>query len=119
MKESNIFSRLKMRFIGILQDAYSNNEKDLSFDYNADLDKRFENNMAKLQDAVILLDKAEDADDKVAAKVALVYIRVYAMNLSNFFEDFKDDADLLRSSSIWPDIPENYELPKHYNFPHK
>ncbi|XBS68903.1 hypothetical protein ABK905_20430 [Acerihabitans sp. KWT182] len=119
MKESNIFSKLKMRFIGILQAKFPNNGKYLSFDYNADLDQRFENNMIKLQDAIILLNEAEDADDKVAAKVALVYIRVYAMNLSNFFEDFKDDADLLRSSSIWPDIHENYQLPKHYNFPHK
>lgn len=119
MKEINIFSELKMKYIQILQDAFPNNEKELSFDYNADLDQRFESGMTKLQDAIILLKKAKDANDKIATKTALVYIRVYAMNLSNFFEDFKDDADLLRSSSIWPDIPENYELPEHYNFPHK
>jgi len=119
MKENKFFSELKVKYIQILHDVFPNAEKELSFDYNADLGQRFESGMTKLQDAIILLKKARDADDKTATLTALVYIRVYAMNLSNFFEDFKDDADLLRSSSIWPDIPENYKLPEHYNFPHK
>ncbi len=67
----------------------------------------------------MLLKKAKEADDKATTLAALVYIRVYSMQLSGFFEDIKDDADLLARSPNWPDLPENFKVPDQYNFPHK
>ena len=92
---------------------------DLLIDYTDDLDALYERNFQCFKDAKDLLNKAKANDDKVATQAALVYIRVYAMGLSSFFETFKDDADSFLKESIWPDIPEDYQVPEHYNFQHK
>jgi len=54
---------------------------------------------------------------KAAVQAALVYLRVYSMRLSVFFENIKDDTDLLLKNIDWSDIPDNYQVPEHYNFP--
>ncbi len=65
-----------MEYIQILQDIFPDNEKELSFDYNADFDQKFESGMTRLQDAIILLKKTRATNDKFATQAALVYIRV-------------------------------------------
>ncbi|WP_213993643.1 hypothetical protein [Sodalis sp. dw_96] len=119
MKKDIILNNLKINYIQILNEFYLNGDKDLSIDTNLDLDRELEKQISCLQDAVVLLGKTRDAEDEIATQAALVFIRVYAMRLSNFFEDIKDDADLLNSIPGWPEIPENYKIPEHYNFPHK
>ncbi|CAI1023370.1 Uncharacterised protein [Serratia liquefaciens] len=92
---------------------------DLLIDYNDKQDASFVRGLELLRDAKELLKQAKLNDDKIAMQAALVYIRVYAMGLSSFFDAFKEDADALLRSSEWPDIPEDYQVPEHYNYPHK
>lgn len=94
-------------------------QSDLLIDYSDKQDALLERDFECLKDAKELLKKTRLENDKIATQAALVYIRVYAMRLSSFFEAFKDDADSLLKASKWPDIPENYQLPEYYNFPHK
>lgn len=92
---------------------------DLLIDYNDQQDASFIRGLELLKNAKELLKQAKLNDDKIAMQAALVYIRVYAMGLSSFFDAFKEDADTLLRSSKWPDIPENYKIPEHYNYPNK
>ncbi|OVZ84548.1 hypothetical protein [Yersinia alsatica] len=94
-------------------------ESDLLVDYKAQQCASFHRQLELLGNAKEFLVKASLDGDKVAIQAALVYIRVYSMNLSSFFDAFKEDADSLLRSSDWPDIPEHYEIPVHYNCPIK
>ncbi|NHB90398.1 hypothetical protein ACSLVK_07265 [Photorhabdus tasmaniensis] len=89
---------------------------DLLIDYEDKQDALFERNFESLKNAKELLKQAKLNDDKIAMQAALVYIRVYAMGLSSFFDSFKEDADSLLKASDWPNIPENYQFPECYNY---
>jgi hypothetical protein len=119
MKNYIFLNELKNNYIQLLNEFYSSEDKDLSIDTNLDLDRDLEEQISCLKDAVVLLKKTRDADDKIATQAALIFIRIYAMGLSGFFENIKDDADFLNNASQWPAIPENYKIPEHYHFPHK
>ncbi|NIE72422.1 MULTISPECIES: hypothetical protein [unclassified Pantoea] len=119
-KEIN-FDELKDIYLQLLE-AMPNqpiNENDLLIDYSAQQCASFHRGLELLGNAKAFLEKARVNDDKIAMQVALVYIRVHSMNLSSFFDAFKEDADALLKSSDWPDIPEDYEIPSHYNYPVK
>jgi len=94
-------------------------EDELLIDYKAKQCASFHRGLELLGNAKEFLEKAKLNDDKVAIQAALVYIRVYSMNLSGFFDAFKEDADALLKSSDWPGIPEDYKIPAHYNYPTK
>ncbi|MQL49183.1 hypothetical protein GEA64_14975 [Photorhabdus khanii] len=115
------FNELKVRYLQLSEQIAKSpiNQDDLLIDYKDNLNDLFIRDLRLLKDAKDLLKKAQLVDDKVTIQAALVYIRVYSMRLSGFFEDFKDDADMFLKSSEWPDIPEDYQVPTHYNYPHK
>ncbi len=92
------------------------NEDELFVDYKAQQCLSFHHGLELLGNAKELLKKARLNDDKVTVQAALVYIRVYSMNLSSFFDAFKEDADALLKYSDWPSIPEDYKVPEHYNY---
>ncbi|MGE4879692.1 hypothetical protein [Yersinia enterocolitica] len=94
-------------------------ESDLLIDYKAQQCTSFHRGLELLGNAKELLEQAKLNDDKVTIQAALVYIRVYSMNLSGFFDAFKEDADALLRASDWPNIPEDYKIPEHYNSPIK
>ncbi|MFW5402485.1 hypothetical protein V2A85_22755, partial [Yersinia sp. 1252 StPb PI] len=94
-------------------------ESDLLIDYKAQQCASFYRGLELLGNAKELLEQAKLNDDKVTIQAALVYIRVYSMNLSGFFDAFKEDADALLRASDWPNIPEDYKIPEHYNSPIK
>ncbi len=94
-------------------------ESELLVDYKAQQCASFNRALELLNNAKDLLEKANSNDDKVTLQVALVFIRVYSMNLSSFFDAFKEDADTLLESTDWPSIPEDYKIPSHYNYPIK
>jgi hypothetical protein len=119
MKELIVFESIKDSYVQIIKDLSAEIDGELSINVDTDLDQKYNTYITKLQDAVSLLKKARDADDEIAIQAALVYIKVYTMRLSNFFEDFKNDALLLSKSTGWPEIPDNYQVPEQYNFPHK
>ena len=110
MNKSQIFNEIKDIYLRVMPAAISGSG-DLMVDYDIDLDKLFLSDTEKLFAATELLDKAKKSDDKAAVQAALVYIRVYSMRLSVFFENIKDDTDLLLKNIDWPDIPDNYQIP--------
>ncbi|WP_241645608.1 hypothetical protein [Rosenbergiella metrosideri] len=118
MNKSQIFNEIKDIYLRVMPAAISGSE-DLMVDYDIDLDKLFLSDTEKLFAATEFLDKAKKSDDKAAVQAALVYIRVYSMRLSVFFENIKDDTDLLLKNIDWSDIPEDYQVPEHYNFQHE
>ncbi|MBS9434687.1 hypothetical protein CE143_06815 [Photorhabdus luminescens] len=119
---------IKDLFFEMLNDSYHQLSKEISesnvtdnllIDYESDLNEMYLLDMHRLKEAICLLQKAQLIDDKITMQAALVYIRVHSMRLSGFFEDIKDDSDTFLKNSEWPNIPENYQVPEHYNYPNK
>ncbi|WP_413724595.1 hypothetical protein [Sodalis sp. RH16] len=119
MNKSLFMNELKDTYIQILQDFFAKNDRIVSMDIQLDLDQDFEEQINCLRDAVSLLKKAREADDKIATQAALLHISSYAMGLSSFFGNIDSDATKLLRAPQWPAIPENYKIPEHYHFPHK
>lgn len=94
------FDELKDTYLQLFK-AMSNQlvtENDILIDYKAQQCTSFHRGLELFGKTKVLLEKARLNDDKVSMKVALVYIRVYSMNLSRFFDAFKEDADTLLNS---------------------
>ncbi|PRD13484.1 hypothetical protein [Pantoea coffeiphila] len=120
---------IKIQFFESLKNTYaqiikvvsmkSSDSDELMIDYHSDLDSLFLSDMERLSAAAELLSKAHASDDKVTMQAALVYIRSSSIRLSGFFENITDDTELLLKKNDWPDIPDNYQVPNRYKFPHK
>ncbi|HGM4959903.1 TPA: hypothetical protein ACKPZ6_003476 [Serratia liquefaciens] len=119
MTKTTFFNDIKDSYVQMMECLSSEVEDELLIDEKLDIDEVFYQYLHKLNDAVMLLRNAKSAGDELTVQAALVYIRVYSIRLSGFFEDIKDDTDMLLKVSVWPDIPENYQVPEHYNYPHK
>lgn len=115
------FEKIKNTYIQIIQaiSMKSSDSDGLMIDYDSNLDTLFLSDMERLSAATELLSKARELDDKITVQAALVYIRISSIRLSGFFENITDDADLLLKNNKWPDIPDTYQVPKHYNYPYK
>ncbi|MGC6389987.1 hypothetical protein ACMV8I_20380 [Ewingella sp. S1.OA.A_B6] len=121
MIKNPFFEKMKDNYIQISKEIAATplDGDDLMINYDTDLDKLFLSDMEKLSAASELLHKAKDLDDKITVQAALVYMRVFSIRLSGFFEDIKDDADAFLKESHWPKIPEDYQVPEHYQYPFK
>jgi hypothetical protein len=117
MIENSLFGELIFDYITLIDDTASIEKEKLSLDYLVDLDEKFQNNMIRLQNAISLLRKARIAKDDMAVRAALVYIKIFTMGLSNFFDNIKDDTLLLSKALRSSDMPDDYQVPEHYNFP--
>lgn len=117
MKKATFFNDIKDSYVQMMASLSSEVEDELLIDEESDVDDIFYQYLHKLNDSAALLKNAKSAGDELAVQAALVYIRVYSLRLSCFFEDIKDDTDTLLKVSVWPDIPENYQVPEHYNYP--
>ena len=92
---------------------------DWSINYRNDLQKEFECDAEKLQAAINLYHAAIKNNDLLTAECALLDAGIWAHNLTNFFENIKDDlkkALIEKQQFNWPEIPEGYQIPKHYNY---
>ncbi|CAQ82545.1 MULTISPECIES: hypothetical protein [Photorhabdus] len=94
-------------------------DSDWSIDYQLDLDKRLQEDLAKLETELNLLTDAVQRKDMVTAKCALVMARVISLDLSNFFLNIFEDIEKVGWGELCelPSIPENYVIPEHYNYP--
>ncbi|MBP2153422.1 hypothetical protein [Erwinia rhapontici] len=119
MTKATFFNDIKDSYVQMMASLSSEVEDELLIDEKSDVDEVFYHYLHKLNDSVVLLKNAKSAGDELTVQAALVYIRVYSIRLSGFFEDIKDDTDTLLKLSVWPDMPENYQVPEHYKFPHK
>ncbi|XBS68283.1 hypothetical protein ABK905_16085 [Acerihabitans sp. KWT182] len=119
MKKNPFLNELKENYVELSRTISAKSDVDLAIDTKLDLDHNFEQQIARLRDAVVFLKRARDAGDGIAAQAAILHISSYAMRLSNFFSDIDVDAGMLLKTLQWPAIPENYKIPEHYHFPHK
>jgi len=117
MTKTTFFNDIKDSYVQMMGCLSSEVEDELLIDEKSNIDEIFYQYLHKLNDSVMLLKNAKAAGDELTVQAALVYIRVYSIRLSGFFEDIKDDTDTLLKVSVWPDIPENYQVPEHYNYP--
>lgn len=92
---------------------------DMAIDYQDSIVDRLGRQLFLLKENTELLAQAQKGNDELTAEVALLRIRTHAMNLSGFFDAIAEDATLLIKTNSWPDIPDNYQVPEHYKFPHK
>lgn len=88
---------------------------DMAIDYRDSIGDRLDRYLSLLKINTVLLSQAKIENDELAMEVALLRIRTNAMSLSGFFDAIAEDATLLIKADDWPDIPENYQLPEHYN----
>jgi len=81
------------------------------------LDERFERYLYVLQKLEIFLSQAKSDNDEIAMQSILFRLRAQAMGLSSFFDAIVKEAENVLRLDTWPEIPEGYELPKHYQDP--
>ncbi|XBS68907.1 hypothetical protein ABK905_20450 [Acerihabitans sp. KWT182] len=117
MIENTVFGEMVLNYKAIVDELGSINIEELYLDYKVDFDERFQNSMIRLQNAIILLKKARIAKDELAVRAALIYIKIFTMDLANFFDYMKDDTLRLSNALYNCDMPDNYQVPEHYNFP--
>ncbi|MCP2233917.1 MULTISPECIES: hypothetical protein [Erwinia] len=96
-------------------------EDELSVDYSLNLDEELCSELEKLEKISLVLRKALDEKDMIAVQAALIMSRIHSMNLRNFFNDIYDDIEMIGWTERfnWPEIPEDYRIPEHYNHPIK
>lgn len=90
---------------------------DMAIDYQDSIVDSFGRQLFLLKENTELLAQAKKGNDELAMEVALLRIRTHAMSLSGFFDAIAEDATLLIRTDGWPGIPENYQVPEHYNYP--
>ncbi len=117
MTENSLFIKLKSNYTGLFESLSSITEEQLSLDYEIDFEQQFQDDMSKLQESVNLLEKARAAHDEMTVRAALVYIKIFSQELSNFFESIENDTLFLSKALISSDMPDDYQVPEHYNFP--
>ncbi|WP_413725363.1 hypothetical protein [Sodalis sp. RH16] len=117
MIENTVFGEMVIDYKAIVDELASLTMEELYLDYKNDFDERFQNDMIRLQNAIKLLRKARIAKDDLAVRAALVYIKIFSMGLANFFDYMKDDTLRLSKALYTCDMPDNYQVPEHYNFP--
>lgn len=79
--------------------------------------ENYEDYVADFLNATELLEKTIKAKDKIAIRCALTRVRMASLNMSNLYQDIVDDVIMINQQDTWPEIPEGYKLPEHYNKP--
>jgi len=90
---------------------------DMAIDYQDSIVDRLDRQLFLLKENTELLAQAKKENDELVMEVALLRIRTHSMSLSGFFDAIAEDVTLLIKADGWPDIPENYQVPEHYNYP--
>ena len=85
----------------------------------SDVVENYEGYIRDFKSAVALLSKAIKADDKITIQCALTRVRISSLNLSNSYQDIIDDVMLINSHDSWTEIPDDYQIPEHYDYPSK
>ncbi|XBS68909.1 hypothetical protein ABK905_20460 [Acerihabitans sp. KWT182] len=117
MIKNTAFGEMVKDYKAIVDELASINIEELYLDYKVDFDEQFQNDMIRLKNAIILLRKARVAKDDLAARAALTCINIFTMRLADFFDYLKEDTLRLSNALYTCDMPDNYQVPEHYNFP--
>lgn len=93
------------------------NEQEWSIDYSIDLNADLFNELSKLNRSVEFLSEAIERKDEFAIVSALIYVRIFSMNLEGFFRNITEDIDkIFQTEGYLKDLPEDYKIPEFYNY---
>lgn len=102
-------NNMKDDFINILEERFESSvdKKNLSIDYEADLDEQMAKYIRLLREQERLLSLAKSNGNELEMLAALLRLRTHAMSLSSFFDAIVEDAEVILRLDTWPAIPEN------------
>lgn len=121
MTELNKIKTVIQNLTELVEGKTGFNDDDWSVDYKLDLDKELSNELNNLHIELDLLTNALYEKDLVTVKCALVMARLYSLNLSNLFLNIFEDIEKIGWSEEFklPNVPDDYQIPEHYNYPKK
>ncbi|KPD02205.1 hypothetical protein [Moellerella wisconsensis] len=95
------------------------NDSGWSIDYQINLDNRLNEELLRLYNDLNLLSDSLKNNDLITAKCALIYARMKALDLSNFFLNIYEDIEKAGwgEGNKLPDVPEGYKIPDCYQYP--
>jgi hypothetical protein len=94
--------------------------KNWHINYKINQNEEFIGILSNFQKEIKLLNQAITNNDLLTSIRAIVRAKVYSQLLADFFEKINDDifqlgwGDELKDK--WPDIPEGYKVPAHYDY---
>lgn len=89
-------------------------------DYELDLNKEFARLISGLNQNIQIIYQAIKNNDMLTAKAGIIRVKPFSHALVDFLTKIDDDmfelgwGDKLKDK--WPDIPENYKVPAHYDY---
>ncbi|EYU13201.1 hypothetical protein V2H77_22540 [Photorhabdus sp. P32] len=92
-----------------------NIQAELNLNFN--ITEKYKEYIYDFKQAVMLLNRTIEENDQIAIQCALTRVRITSLNLSNLYADIIDDVVSINSQDLWPEIPEDYKIPDHYNYP--
>jgi|SRR5476649_264910 len=121
MTDINKIKKAIQTLVELSENKANFSDDDWSIDHQLDLDDSLRDGLAKLQIELNLLMDAVQQKDLITAKCALVTARVISLDLSNFFLNIFEDIEKVGWSKELnlPSIPEGYQIPEHYTYPHR
>lgn len=85
--------------------------------YKDSLDESIKKYISNLSEAINVGLIASQRNDQITTAAALVYARVYAMQLADTFSDVASDIQRVLKEDTrfdWPLIPDDFQIPDHY-----
>jgi hypothetical protein len=101
-----------------LSEEYVNENWMIAYDFNEN--KKYTVILSNLKEEIKLLNQAIVANDLLTSIRAIVRAGMYSQLLADFFDKINDDifqlgwGDELKGK--WPDLPEGYKVPAHYDY---
>lgn len=93
-----------------------------SLSYKYSLDESIRKYISNLSEAIDLGLAASHRNDQLTTAAALVYARIYAMQLADTFSDVGNDIQRILKEDArfeWPLIPNDFQVPNHYKYRNK
>lgn len=116
MTEINKIKAALQSIVKAKDDGYFN-ENEWSIDYSIDLNADLINELSKLNRSVDLLSEAIERKDEFAVVSALIYVRIFSMNLKGYFRNITEDIDkIFQNEGYLKELPEDYNIPELYNY---
>ncbi|XBS68908.1 hypothetical protein ABK905_20455 [Acerihabitans sp. KWT182] len=80
------------------------------------MNEKFQTRLNFLNQTIFFLDNVHSEKDELAMQTALLILRAQSMGLADFFNAIVNDIESILNKPKWIEIPEDYKIPKHYNF---
>lgn len=97
-----------------------NNDPTVEFQWQNDYKRNWQDDFLRdlrgLQEAMRLFEEAISQGDMVTARCAILDADLRSDSLASDFKRMANDFTTMRRTSGWPEIPEDYKIPEHYNY---